>query len=278
MAITFIYPLPSGDAIRILLSPRPAGQSRVLVRSSLSGIIDTRGVGDLIISANESSALDTTLLVNGQTYYYRAFITSDGLNWVADGGEQPGTPAATFLSRGISPLDLIRERVESGMLVCIGNGAIVHQAGFVPVMTAAPQFEEANWPVVAVHQDAVQSDGERFIGDLIAPDWFNEETGEMEEYEGWLSRHSINITAWCLNPDERIAYRRAIEAVIGANLGIFGDAGMVEISITQQDTEDYATYSAPVYMTSTILSCLAPTIISASHAMINEIYIGDIYE
>ena len=140
----------------------------------------------------------------------------------------------------------------------------------IAVLTAPPAFDDTYWPVVTVHLGNDAS-GERGIGEIVAHDSGPDESGFITEREGWLSRVSLTIVAWSLNPDERGLLRRAIHALVIGNLPVFEAAGMQQIDLSQDDTEDFTSFDAPVYQTVSTLRCIAPAVVSSESLAIREI-------
>lgn len=107
---------------------------------------------------------------------------------------------------------------------------------------------------MSVHLDsdgpAERGAGEDFPDEVIEDGWL--------EDEGWIARHELTVIGWTLNADERIEVRQALKRLIVGNLPVFEAAGLLQIEFSQQDDEDFATYSAPVYLARGRFSCLAP--------------------
>lgn len=259
MPISLLQPLHIGNAVRVFIAP-PAGTVRLKVlRKTVNAFIDHGDIAAFVIEDGvERVVLDTDALVNGVIHYYALFVF-DGTTWVAD-GVAAVTPAASFAQLGTDVLAFVRDRLDLGLKVIVDRGVVHHQNGHIQVLTAPPLFDEAMWPLVTVHlqQDA---SGERAIGEEFSGDTFD--GGEWTSYEGWLSRVNLMIVGWCLNPDERIALRKAIKDVLIANLAVFDTAGMLQIDVSQSDTEDFQSYNAPVYQATTTLTCLAPSYVAA---------------
>ena len=51
-----------------------------------------------------------------------------------------------------------------------------------------------------------------------------------------------------------------------ANLPVFDEHGLLNVSFSQQDTEDFTAYSAPVYQVMTTITCKTPILVSAPGA------------
>ena len=254
--IAMIQPLAAGNALKVILDvPASAAQCRLLrkVSSSFSGQDDPDAY--LVSEALERAALDAAGLVNGTLYYYRPYYFIDSA-WVA-GTTVTATPNATYEDRTTDVLDIVRERLDLGLQVEVGRGTLTHEQNHIQVLTAPPIFDETVWPLVTVHLTN-EAPGERGVGESISPDEFSGDD------DGWLARVSLTIMGWSLNPDERIDLRKALRRIVLANMGLFDFAGMVEIEFSQQDTEDFGSYSVPVYQALCTLSCLAPVIVGSN--------------
>jgi hypothetical protein len=100
------------------------------------------------------------------------------------------------------------------------------------------------------------SDG-RGIGETLAPDEFDGDDWEVGE--GWLSRVRLDIIGWSQNAIERQSLRQAIRRVIIANLPVFDSAGMIQIDLSQSDTEEpNGDKNTVIYKSVGSFSCVAP--------------------
>jgi hypothetical protein len=267
--ISLAQSLPTGNAIRLFIVP-PAGSvlMRVLRRTTdaFTGPDDT---GAFLVEQSDAHVIvDTTGMINGQTYWYRDYHLVDGA-WVA-GTSMSGVPSATYLDQSAEVVEFVRERLHAGLLVEIQRGALQHELNKIPVLIASPTFEDTKWPVVTIH---VASDApeHRWIGEMEQPDWFDPDDEMWVGTEGWLSRVQLTIAGWALNADTRAALRKAIKRIVMANLPVFDDRGMYQISLSQQDTDDFQSYSAPVYQSIGQFSCLARSAVSSVDAPIREV-------
>lgn len=270
--ISLVQPLPVGNAIRLFLAP-PSGAAavRVLRRTAdtFTGAADTGA--HLIAETLDHTVLDTTALVNGQTYHYKPYALVGGV-WVA-GPTVTGVPAATYQDHSAQVVELIRERLAAGLLVEVQRGSLQHEMGKIPVLIASPTFEDTKWPVVTIHV-ATDSSDNRFLGEVVEPDWFDVIGEEWVGTEGWLSRVQLNIAAWALNADVRAALRKAIKRIIMANLPVFDDRGIYQVSMTQQDVDDFQSYSAPVYQSICQFSCLARSAVTSVDSPIVDVVVN----
>ncbi|HQS59640.1 MAG TPA: hypothetical protein PKZ37_14775 [Gallionellaceae bacterium] len=265
MPITFIQPIPVGNALRIFITP-PFGAKKWRLLRNANGIFS--GYNDLgasvIHEGKDLVVLDSSALTNGQVYHYGLFWFN-GTTWAADGTNY-ATPNPTMAQLGPDVLSLIRDRLDEGLAVFVGRGELHHKQGHIQVLTAPPLFEDTIWPVVTVHLQS-DSSAERALGEDFGSSI--SDAGLTVDYEGWLSKYQLLIVVWCLNPDERNILRRAVKNLLIANLPVFDKAGMVQIDVTQSDTEDFQSFSAPVYQSMTTLSCLAPSIIGGTDYLTN---------
>lgn len=265
--ISLIQPVAAGNALRVFLQP-PAGAVwwRLLRRvdDAFAGESDPDAL--LVYEGVDKSTLDIAQLVNGTLYYYRPYYRVGG-GWVP-GTTVTATPNATYEGVGEDVLSLVRERLDLGLQTELARGVLTHERGHIPVLTAPPIFEDVVWPIVTVH---LSNDGpaERAVGELIGVDEFDGH--DWFEKEGWLARTQLAIMGWSLNPDERIDLRKALRRIVQANLPIFDFAGMVEIEFSQQDTEDFSSYGAPVYQVLCTFSCLSPVQVGAKVGAIEEV-------
>jgi hypothetical protein len=265
--ISLIQPLSAGNALRIFLEP-PAGAAawRVLrkVADNFAGETDPDAL--LVFEGQDRVTLDLAQLINGRMYYYRPYYLIGGV-WVAD-ETVSGIPNATYEDIGGDVLTLVRDRIDFGLQTEIERETLRHQEDHIPVLTAPPVFEETVFPIVTVHLNGDQP-GERAVGEMIETDDFDDD--QWTEKEGWLSRTQLTIMGWSLNPDERIALRRALRRIVQANLAIFDFAGMVEIEFSQQDTEDFASFGVPVYQVLCTFSCLSSAQVGSKVGAIREV-------
>lgn len=264
-----VQTLPVGNALRVFIVP-PAGAvlTRVLRRTAdtFTGHDDA---GALLVDEGDGHVvLDTTGLMNGQTYWYRDYHLVKGA-WVA-GTSQSGVPAASYGDASVGVVEFVRERLHAGLLVEIQRGALQHEQNRIPVLIASPTFEDTKWPVVTIHV-AADAPEHRWIGEMEQPDWFDPSDNLHDETEGWLSRVQLTIAGWALNADVRAALRKAIKRIVMANLAVFDERGMYQISLSQQDLDDFQSYSAPVYQSVGQFSCLARSAVTSTARPITDV-------
>lgn len=274
--ISYIAPLPIGNAVRVLLSP-PDGSSCTRVLRNTTGTFAgaTPGPSDsLVFDGQDAGFIDATALLNGTTYYYGAFDLVDDV-WVAS-PVKSCVPAATLADAFEDVLTLVRDRLKAGLKTYVDAGRLQHDNGSIPVLTAPPLFENTVFPAVSVHLrgDSAQEFG---IGDDVLNDPFDPDAGGFVQSAGWLSSVTLDIMVWVVgNPDTRIALRQAVRSVLLGNLIVFGEAALSQIQVSQSDQEDFESYGAPVYIAQTTFSCLAPAVVTApSEPLISDASVAE---
>lgn len=273
--ITLAQSLPCGNAARLILNP-PAGATRcVLLRKLADTFTGWNDAGAVVVYDGEpqNAALDWSGLVNGTPYFYRLYALVSAV-WLA-GETRSVTPAAIDTDQSVDVLAIVRERIDLGLQVEVARGNLNNKNGRIQVLTAPPLYDHTAWPVVTVHVNSDAS-GDRAIGETMTEDVWHEDSWSWEASEGWLSRWSIGISGWCLNPDERIALRKAIKRIVLGNLSVFNDAGMLTIDLSQQDAEDFERYSAPVYLINGTLTCSAMSLNAALEGAIRDVDVTQI--
>lgn len=270
--ITLIRPLPAGNAIQVYMQPPSGAVQWRLLRKTEDTFTGHDDAGAVLIRETEDDRylIDVTALVNGTEYFYRLYSLVDSV-WLAS-ATVSATPAASYQDAHADAMSVVRERLELGLKVELVRGTIHHKRNAVGVLTAPPIFEDTVFPVVTVH---LQNSGssERGIGEIVTPEFMLD--GDIVDGEGWLSRVQLLIIVWALNPDERIALRKAVRRIIQANLPVFDEAGMIQIDVSFSDTEDFETYGAPVYQTSCQFSCMvAEEVVTGEEASITDVVVG----
>jgi hypothetical protein len=257
--ISFAQPLPIGDAVRVILAPIAGTASTRVLRKTTDDIVDQNDpAAAVVFDGSDPAFIDISSLTNGTPYFYQAFDFDGDATWTASPSVS-ATPAATATVTAADPLELVRSRLAAGLKNEVISGALVNVTGAIPVLTAPPTFEQSRFPMVTVHMGN-DTPYARGVGELLAVDVFDGNSWEASE--GWLSDYSLNITGWVLNPDERIALRKSIKKVLVGNLPVFDEAGMVQISFNQTDTDDFDSYNAPVYMVVGSFNCLSPFVVT----------------
>ncbi|WP_431860138.1 hypothetical protein [Azospirillum sp.] len=270
--ITLLQPLPSGNAVRVFLTPPPGAVYWRLLRRTADAFAGPDDPGAVLVAGQPESTdnvlLDDKALVNGVAYFYRAYAWN-GVSWSVSASASVA-PAATYQGDDIDPLSIVRDRLAAGLAVEVKRGALKPQSGAIPVLTAPfAAKDKVTFPVVSVHLED-DSPSQRAIGELLFPDE-HEDEGGWTETEGWLARTTLNIVAVSLNPDERIALRRALKRIIQANLPVFDAHGLQQVEFTQKDTEDFESQNAPLYMVHGSFVCISSSYVSNSVGEIADV-------
>jgi hypothetical protein len=190
--------------------------------------------------------------------------------WVTDAAPVSVTPAATGLIAGPDPQEFVRDRLEWGLKAALDAGLIKHVDGAVPTLSAPPVYEDTQFPIVTVHLASL-SQVQHGLGELIAPDVFDQVGGDWLDSEGFLARVQLTIVGWVVgNPDTRIALRKLIGQILLGNLPVFADKGIIEVEWSAVDSEDFESYAAPMYQSVFTFTCLAPVAVSALTAPISD--------
>lgn len=270
-------PLAIGNAIRLYIAP-PAGAWRwIVLRKTTDDWLAPPETGDwgasntyapnafyvgdplpvdpaasVVYDGDERAALDYQALLNGVTYYYRAYYWN-GLLWTLDAETTVAIPRATFRDTSPDPIALVRDRLDEGLAVYVARHELLPQAGtlqttHIDVLIGPPQSKDTRWPVVTVKL-ASETPAEHAIGCDMGSEWYaasgeDEFTGRT----GWLSNIAIEVGAWSLNPDERMALHRALRALMVGNLPVFEAAGLQGAAWSPAAIEYLeGEYDAPVY-------------------------------
>lgn len=266
--IWLIQSLAAGNALRILVSPPPGADRWRLLRKDADTFTGVDDITALTIhDGTDKAIIDVEGLLNGEQVFYRlyAFV---GTAWVASGASYPSTPVATMQDFGVDVISFLRDRLEVGFKVYVDRGEIRHDRNFVPVLKASPQAEEAPLPLVTIHLQNASMEV-RAVGEVAGADYFDEDLGWLSA-EGGFDRVTATIVCWSLNSDLRIIMRKALRAILQANLPIFDAVGILTPSWSMQDMEDYTTYQAPIFQSICTFDCLAPASIQFSTPAILE--------
>lgn len=267
--IAILYAPPSGNAVRIaLMPPSGAEQMRILRRDDQQAIVgpDDPNAWKVYEGPVSPSVLDWEYVQNDIPLRYAVFYRSGGGAW-QPGNQREITVSAPFQDESIDVLTLVRDRLELGLRVLVERGELSHPAGYIPVMTASPLIDEVALPLVTVH---VASDSpDTVVGSLMTGE---ERAGNaVTARDGWLSRVALTIMGWSLNADERLALRRAIKAVLIANMDVFAEVGLADMEAQFSDQEDFQSYSAPVYQVVCSFSCVAPSVVASDAPAVNDL-------
>lgn len=254
--IALAQPLAAGAAVRLILAPTAGALwTRVLRRTSdtFTGPDDPGAV----VVADETDAhavVDITGLVNGVTYFWRAYDRMPGNAWQAS-PSLSAVPRATFAGDEIDPQSLVRERVAVAMAEEVRRGALRPAAGVIPVVLAPFALADGiSFPCVSVHLDS-EGTAERAIGEVWGDDVALDPGPGWIETESAMVRTSLSIVGASLNPDERLALRRALQRAVLANLPIFEARGLTQVEFSQTDDEQPAQNGAPLFLTAGTFAC-----------------------
>ncbi len=267
--ISMIQTLPVGNAVRLWLAPSVAPERiRVLRKevNTFTGWDDPDAM--VVMDGLDRAVTDYTGLINGVEVFYMAFYYVSGA-WIST-LPASATPESTFVPRIVDPIMIVRDRLEQGLLNYVLSGDLQHDRGFIPVLTAAPRVEDVAFPLVTVHSQSDSSDI-RALGEEVGAEFFSQADGLWHSLEGTLNQHSLMVVGWSMNADERIALRSAIKGVLLANLPVFDAAGLLQITYSFSDLDDFETYEAPVYQAVCTLSCLAFAAVEASNPPISDV-------
>jgi hypothetical protein len=273
--ITLLQPLAVGNAIRVFYSPPLTALTWKILRKLADTFTGYNDVDASVVAEHGvgNVQLDTSALTNGVLYYYKPYWW-DGAAWHAD-ATVSATPVTNFSDLSVDPLVFMRERLDYGFQALIAAGKIQTSATRIPVLTAPPMFDDTTFPVVTVHcnQDSAATRG---IGEMLSGDVFDVVSQQWESNEGWYSRIQLSIVCWCLNPDERVALRRALKSLIIANLQVFYDVGFFDVEFQQSDNEDFQSYNVPMYQVMNTFTCQAASAVGVQGGNIQSITVAAI--
>jgi hypothetical protein len=260
--IKTIQPLAVGNALRVFVdSPAQTLYWRLLRKTADTFTGPTDVGAQLVAQSTDTSVLDTESLVNGTTYWYRAYYWN-GTAWLTSASVS-AIPNATYADASTDVVDVLVKRLAAGLAVEVTRGVLSHKQGAIPVLSAPPIVDQVKWPLISVHLQSEQpqdrSLGEAGIGEALDPT-----TGEFLGEEGWLAGVQCTIIAWSLNPDERVLLRKCLRRLIVANLPVFEANGMVRVDFSMADMEDLEANNAPLYQVMCTFSCEAPVRVTQS--------------
>ncbi|PWC44279.1 hypothetical protein [Azospirillum sp. TSO22-1] len=197
-------------------------------------------------------------LLNGTLYHYRPYYRVGGF-WVA-GDSASATPAATYQGDAVDPQTLLCERLELGLAVEVARGTLAPASGAVPVLTVPHALSgQTVFPCVSVWVEE-NSTAERAVGEVLCDDEHLGDGGWVET-EGWLSSTRLSVVGASSDPAGRIALRTAIGRVIAANLPVFAEYGLTQVTFSQKDSEDVTQSETPLYLVFGSFSCMTPSYI-----------------
>ena len=295
MEIALVQSLPIGGAVDVSINVesdiswlrvlrKPGARGAVV----FSGTTDTAAVRvvDVAVTPRDeyylvASVIDYNNLSNSSTYSYAAFgYNSTTALWSSSTViDVTVTPSAD--SEGPDPLDFLVSRINNGLQVEVSAQRLQPKTGRIPVVTAPPQTANTPMPIVSVHLD-IDSSAERFIGEQVGkevavnpddPGATDDTSRYWLDSEGWLSRWTSTITGWSQNPDERNSLRKSLKRIIMGNLPIFDEAGMLQVDLSINDSEELEAFGIPLYMTVQTVTCLAPAKLTGRFPDIDDVEI-----
>lgn len=260
MAITTILPLAAGNAIRLFFTP-PEGAKYWRVLRAGSDVFT--GPEDLdyavmVYEGDRSVIVDTESLINEVMAFYKVYYRMEDDTWLADAPVVSATPSGAYEEYTTDAMSFLRDRLERGLKIEVERGNIMHELGYVQVVTGPTPIQSTVFPVVTLTLDN-EGPGERGIGEDVMGDEFDVIGDSWFDSEGWLSGVQITIVAWSQNHNERIEIRKAVRRVIVANLPVFEEKGISQVVLTAQDVDAVnGEYPVPIYQTLFTFSCIAP--------------------
>lgn len=275
--ISFASSLPIGHAVRVLLAP-PAGTVRfVLLRktsNSFTGWNDP--AAGVVLDSDQTglgstAAVDTNGLTNGTAYFYAEFSTVDRATWI-ESSVVSVTPASAYETGGPDYMALIRDRIELALNASL-PAFLPNHRGKLQVLTSPPQYDNANWPVVTIHLNS-DSNSDDAIGQTIAAGTYDSIGHTWLESDGWLSQFNVQVIGWSVNPDQRIQLRKLIKAAVLGNVAVFNDAGIIDMTLSISDLDDFESYSAPVHQAVATIGGIAPFTVGATEPEVTSVIVS----
>ena len=259
--------LPAGNAVRLHIRPPAGTTSCVLLRREDEDFVGPVDPGAVLLASWEGAApavvLDTSNLVNGTPYVWRVYYAPSDTHDTTS-----ATPAAGYTGFGADAVLVLMDRLRLGLAIEVGRGALHPKAGTIPVQNSPPLWDQTPFPVVTAHLSAVEPDS-RGLGEVLEADVIGLDS--VTSTDGWLERSSVTVVGWSLNPDERIALRRAIKRILQANWAVFEALGLSLIEWTQRDQEDMERYAAPVFQAVTDFRCVSAGGVTSETPKIHEL-------
>lgn len=255
--IKITLPESCGNANRLILDP-PKGATfwhvfRSIHKDMKAPVKVYEGTDDLI--------MDTLGLGNGVEVFYQVEYRMPG-GTTQFSNVSHATPQATYEDYTTDTLELLRDRLEAGLMEEVKRGVLVNELGYIQVLTAPPSLQNnLAFPLVTLLLES-ESPSERSINDVIDDEDFDDDSGEhgmWVEQHGWIANVNISITGWSLNPTERISLRKALRRVLIANFDVFAGKGVILPQFTLSDSDAVSgEFDAPLYLVTGDFSCQAP--------------------
>lgn len=263
-----ILPEAAGNALRLFLNPPSDAVFWRILRSPTHDFKHAHEV----YSGMDEVFVDALGLQNETVYFYEvSYQLADGS--VIVGGQSSGTPQSTYHDQTTDTLELLRARLEAGLMEEVKRGELVNELGYIQVLTAPPSLQNnLSFPLVTLTLEN-ESPAERSIGDVIDDEYIDPETGDWVDQAGWLADVNISITGWSLNPTERIDLRKALRRIIIANFTVLAAHGVLLPHLTLTDADAVSgEFDAPLYMVNGEFKCQAPIRVGLhSHASVVDV-------
>lgn len=261
MTIGMILPLPAGNALRVFIEPPASARLWRLLRKTANNFTGEADPDAVVVYEGQDvkAPLDSDNILNGFAYWYRAYYW-DGTSWTAS-TSVTATCASTYEEATTDVLSVVRDRLDYGLQAEVARNVLTHETGAIPVLTAPPLYEDTRWPVVSVHLQS-ETSSLRAVGEEVELGELDVLSGDWDDAEGWFANTQLTIVGWSLNPDERVALRKAMRRIVIANFPVFASSGFVNIDFSVQDMDAVSgEYPAPVYQVMCTFTCLAPVVV-----------------
>lgn len=264
--IALIEALSAGNAVRLILSPPPGAADWRILRRTSDTITGPDDAGAVRVAdwCRAEVWLDDEGLVNGTRVFYRVFYRNAAGAPITPAPDSVSViPAHTARSPEITPLRVIRQRIEAGLAAAVADGRLKPPSGRVPIVIAPMmEREKIRLPVVSIHMESDRP-MERAVAEYIASDELAD--GDIDITEGWLSEVTINIVGVSLNPDERVSLGEVLKHIILANLPIFSAYNIIRPAMTLTHSELVPEEkAAPLYVAAGTFTCIAPSTVTAT--------------
>ena len=259
--ITMILPVEAGNALKIYLNP-PDGSKfwRVYKKGgpTVEGIDDPEAV--LVVEGNDRYYLDDFGLINDVQVWYSVFYNIDG-DWVL-GNTVSAIPHYSLEDISPDTLDVLVARLVSGLEEVVRSGEVTPASGYIPVLTSPPSMDTGpSIPCVTVTYNR-EGPEEHMLGMVFLGDRESQPDGSgWFDSEGWMASVDISVTAWSINPEERRTLRKVLRRIIIGNAAVWDSHGMVKVTFTTSDDDDFERFEPPMYLVAGTFRCLAPVVV-----------------
>lgn len=254
MKFNLLQPISCGNAVRLVVQPTGNETRWRLLRKETNVFTGHDDPAAFVVHDGASRFLtDARLLVNGVAYHYALYGYAAG-SWGVPVMASV-VPEALFEDASVDPQELVRERVDVTLHSMIQRGLVQLSRSNVAVMSIPFYTQGGELPVVTVLYGNGSATGHA-LGEQMSTDEFD--GSDFIGTQGWHESISLEVSAWSLNAQERNTIRKALQAVIAANLGIFAESGLMNFEVQSvQDTEDTQSMNAPIYQTVIRVGCQA---------------------